>query len=177
MGELLAVSECLHTASQELARHADSPMLAGKTVVVRIFNDNRSNLGFLQGTRSISASLFATAAPVLRSIVQQSHAIHHHSVDVRLEPHWIPGHHRTVKPHALADQLARAARNRGGRSPQYLRDTGSARRKGPCSCRSRQSCTGRRGRRCGTRPTFESASFAGRARPRPFRKSDPRALS
>ncbi|EAQ91886.1 predicted protein [Chaetomium globosum CBS 148.51] len=110
VGELLAVSECLHAASQELARHADSPMLAGKTVVVRIFNDNRSNLEFLQGTRSISASLFATAAPVLRSIVQQSHAIHHHSVDVRLELHWIPGHHRTVKPHALTDQLARTAR-------------------------------------------------------------------
>ncbi|KAH6649297.1 hypothetical protein F5144DRAFT_475921, partial [Chaetomium tenue] len=93
VGELLAVSECLHTASRELERHADSPTLAGKTVVVRIFNDNRNNLEFLQGTRSVSASFYTTAAPVLRSILQQSKSLHHHGVDVRLELHWIPGHH------------------------------------------------------------------------------------
>jgi hypothetical protein len=36
--------------------------------------------------------------------------IHKHGVDVRLELHWIPGHKHAIKPHALADNLAAAAR-------------------------------------------------------------------
>lgn len=110
LGEILSVSECLHVASQELERHANSPMLAGKTVVVRIFNDNQRNLGFIQGTEVFDVGLFTMAAPVLRSILQQSKTIHQHGVDVRLELHWMPGHKHKIKPHALADKLASAAR-------------------------------------------------------------------
>ncbi|KAH6844561.1 hypothetical protein B0I37DRAFT_432945 [Chaetomium sp. MPI-CAGE-AT-0009] len=109
LGELLSVSEALYIASQQLEKRADSPALAGKTVVVRIFNDNQRNLEFLQGAGVLDLGLVTMAAPVLRSILLQSESIHKLGIDVRLELHWIPGHKHSIKPHALADKLAEEA--------------------------------------------------------------------
>ena len=100
-------------------------------VVVRIFNDNQCNLGFIQETGVFDLDLLTMTAPVLRSILKQSKMIHNHGVDVRLELQWIPGHNHLIKPHALADNIAAAARRSQRALTTNSRDTGSTGRRGP----------------------------------------------
>ncbi|AEO67485.1 uncharacterized protein THITE_160883 [Thermothielavioides terrestris NRRL 8126] len=92
LGEFLALSECLFVATQEILQFSNCPLLAGKTVVVRIFNDNMYNLEYLQGTRVLDQAIMTLARPVLDLIATQSVVIQKCGVSVRLEAHWIPGH-------------------------------------------------------------------------------------
>jgi hypothetical protein len=114
LGELLAVSECLFVATREIQEFADSPSLAGKTVIVRVFNDNMHNLEYLWGSRkALHPGLLVMAEPVLKMIATQSLAIKKLGMDVSLELRWIPGHRHKVQPHISADWLAGQARRLG----------------------------------------------------------------
>jgi hypothetical protein len=72
VGELLALSEALVVAIHELADRSKQVVERGKVVVVRIFNDNKYNLEYLQGIRSLDKGLLTMAQPVLDLIAMQS---------------------------------------------------------------------------------------------------------
>ncbi|KAG7284537.1 hypothetical protein NEMBOFW57_010913 [Staphylotrichum longicolle] len=110
LGELLAVSEALHIATKEIQQSSNNPLLSGRPVIVRIFNDNRDNLWYLQGEGWLHPGLIALADPVLKAIAAQSRLINTFGVDVKLELVWIPGHHHDIRPHKTADHLAYLAR-------------------------------------------------------------------
>ncbi len=112
LGEFLAVCEALFAAYQELERFSGHPVLVGKTVVIRIFNDNKYNLEYLNEVRYLDPWITTLARPAIDMIATQSEALHTFPARVQLELHWIPGHEHSVHPHALADQMAREAREK-----------------------------------------------------------------
>jgi hypothetical protein len=113
LGGLLALSECLVVAIHHIAEVMRKwPEVAGKTIVVRIFNDNMFNLEHFAGVRALDDGFLMLAKPVLDMISMQSWAIRHMRPGVELELHWIPGHYHSVGPHQWADDLAREARLR-----------------------------------------------------------------
>lgn len=114
LGELLALSECLVTATFDIARYDSRMWSLGvrPTIVVRIFNDNMFNLMYLDGKRRLDEDLMELAEPVLKLIATQSWALRNMRPGIQLELHWIPGHQHDVWPHVLADQLSRDARSK-----------------------------------------------------------------
>jgi hypothetical protein len=112
LGEFLALAECLAVATQQIRQFAGTPVLAGQYVTVRIFNDNKHNLEYLQGRRSFGTGLMTMVKPVVDLIATQTSVLHQLGVLVRLELHWIPGHDHDVKPHVEADSCSRKARLR-----------------------------------------------------------------
>lgn len=110
LGEFIALSQGLVVAFQQLTQFAGS--LAGRTVIVRLFNDNKYNLQYLQGRRYLEPQMLALTRPVLDLIADQTRALHSLGTPVILEAHWIPGHYHQVKPHIDADVYSRSARIR-----------------------------------------------------------------
>jgi hypothetical protein len=111
LGELLAVAEALVIATHQIDEAEKKGTVEGKTVVVRIFNDNMFNLRYLWGQRQLDDDFLTLARPVLELIKMHRWGLQHNSrTPVELEMHWIPGHNHRVEAHRWADELAKGAR-------------------------------------------------------------------
>jgi hypothetical protein len=134
LGEFLAVSECLAIAAHEIADFYHVPAVRDKTIVVRIFNNNKYNLQYLKGSKEPENGFGVLAKPLLDFISMQSWALMKMGIDVELELHWIPGHHHHITPHQWADELSREAQ-RKGRSVSIKTGTNWNRSDEPCVAR------------------------------------------
>jgi hypothetical protein len=98
LGELMAVAESLYIASQEVEKIKRIPEFRGRTARVRIFNDNRFNLEYLEGTRRFPKPVHTLVKPVLEKIGAQSRRLARtKGVRVKLYLHWLPGHGHGVQ--------------------------------------------------------------------------------
>ncbi|KAK3290882.1 uncharacterized protein B0H64DRAFT_478739 [Chaetomium fimeti] len=109
LGELLAISESLVIATQQIRQFAETSSTSAQPVIVRIFSDSMKSLNHFQGQTLLRDDIQVLASPVLDLIAQQSAALHQQGVMVHLELHWIPGHGHHVQPHVEADAFSRLA--------------------------------------------------------------------
>ncbi|KAK4032724.1 hypothetical protein C8A01DRAFT_50552 [Parachaetomium inaequale] len=99
LGELLALAQCLVVATDQIVEFREAPTVAGKTIVVRIFNDNMHNLQFICGWRQLDDDFVTLAWPVIKLIRLAIQNLL--STPVVLEMHWIPGHNHRVEAHRI----------------------------------------------------------------------------